>query len=109
MWPNPGMILNRTATASLALPSAVSVFALRVQSHWSQCSAFLGRRCPQNGQAILSPATGSGLVGGASVYSTFISIVVEAFAATNARSLSLPRQMEFVKPQAKISTTDLSG
>src|SRR5438132_5253239 len=74
MCPNPGMILKRTATASLALPSAVCV-AGRVQSHWSQRSAFFGRRCPQYGQGILSPALGSGRVAGASVYSTFIAIV----------------------------------
>ena len=90
MCPNPGMILNITATASLALPSAVSV-ALRFQSHRSQASASFGRRCPQNGQGILSPALDSGRVAGASVYSTFISNVecCRAFAAANASSLKV--------------------
>src|SRR4026208_1074671 len=71
MCPRPGTILNITATMSLALPSAVSV-APRTQSHRSQRSAFLGRRCPQYGHGILSPVVGSGLATGASVYSNFI-------------------------------------
>ena len=37
--------------------------------------ASFGRRCPQYGQGILSPALGSGRVAGASVYSTLISII----------------------------------
>src|SRR5258708_33188173 len=71
MWPRPGTILNITATASLALPSAVCV-APRTQSQRSQRSASFGRRCPQNGHGILSPVVGSGRAAGASVYSTFI-------------------------------------
>jgi hypothetical protein len=67
------MILKITAMASLALPSAVSVAPL-VQSHRSQRWASFGKRCPQYGQGILSPATGSGRVVGASVYSTLIAI-----------------------------------
>src|SRR6266487_3459564 len=86
MCPNPGMILNITATASLALPSAVSVVAARVQSHRSQLCASFGRRCPQYGQGIVSPALGSGRVAGASVYSTFISIVEGSQAARNSSS-----------------------
>src|SRR5215469_12429251 len=83
MCPNPGMMLNRTAIASLALPSAVCV-APRVQSHWSQRSASFGRRCPQNGQAILSPAAGSGRAGGASVYAMFVTIVWKNWTARRA-------------------------
>src|SRR5439155_12183383 len=83
MCPNPGMILNITATASLALPSAVSVVALRFQSHRSQLCASFGRRCPQYGHGIVSPALGSGRVAGASVYSTFISIVEGSQTARN--------------------------
>src|SRR5262245_28571107 len=71
MCPRPGMILNMTATKSLAFPSAVCV-ALRTQSQRSQRSAFFGRRCPQYGHAILSPLLCSGAAVGASVYSTFI-------------------------------------
>src|SRR5882724_9089199 len=71
MCPRPGMMLNITATMSLALPSAVCV-ALRTQSQRSQRSAFFGRRCPQYGHGILSPVVGSGRTAGASVYSTFI-------------------------------------
>src|SRR5215831_18158216 len=71
MCPRPGTILNITATASLALPSAVCV-APRTQSHRSQRSASLGRRCPQYGHGILWPVVGSGAAVGASVYSTFI-------------------------------------
>src|SRR6266498_775833 len=85
MCPSPGMILNITATASLALPSAVSV-ALRVQSHRSQLCASFGRRCPQYGQGILSSALGSGRLGGASVYSTFISDIEGSQAAWNSSS-----------------------
>src|SRR5215510_12315986 len=73
MWPRPGMMLNITATASLALPSAVCV-APRTQSQRSQRSASFGRRCPQYGHGILSPALGSCAAVGASVYSTFILI-----------------------------------
>src|SRR6266550_8799928 len=73
MCPSPGMILNITATMSLALPSAVCV-APRTQSQRSQRSAFFGRRCPQYGHGILSPVVGSGRAAGASVYSTFIFI-----------------------------------
>src|SRR6267154_6095462 len=71
MCPSPGTILNITATASLALASAVCV-APRTQSQRSQRSASLGRRCPQYGHGILSPVVGSGAAVGASVYSTFI-------------------------------------
>src|SRR5215471_11982499 len=71
MCPRPGTRLNITATASLALPSAVCV-APRTQSHWSQRSASFGRRCPQYGHGILSPVVGFGGATGASVYSTFI-------------------------------------
>src|SRR5882724_13062388 len=71
MCPRPGMMLNITATMSLALPSAVCV-APRTQSQRSQRSAFFGRRCPQYGHGILSPVVGSGRTAGASVYSTFI-------------------------------------
>src|SRR5204863_7205357 len=71
MCPSPGTILNITATASLALPSAVCV-APRTQSQRSQRSASFGRRCPQYGHGILSPVVGSGRAVGASVYSTFI-------------------------------------
>src|ERR1043166_769650 len=74
MCPTPGMMLNITATASLALPSAVSV-APRFQSHRSQLCASFGRRCPQYGHGIVSAALASGRVAGASVYSTLISIV----------------------------------
>src|SRR5437867_10707891 len=74
MCPNPGMILNIIATASLALPSAVSSVP-RVQSHRSQRSASFGSRCPQNGQGILSPAVGSGRAAGASVYSMLMSSI----------------------------------
>src|SRR5437763_138484 len=73
MCPSPGTILNITATASLALPSAVCV-APRTQSQRSQRSASFGRRCPQYGHGILSPVVGSGRAVGASVYSTFIFI-----------------------------------
>src|SRR6266567_8588630 len=72
MCPKPGMMLRITATASLALPSAVSV-SPRFQSHRSQRCASFGRRCPQYGHGILSPVLDSGLAAGASVYSTFIS------------------------------------
>src|SRR5207249_9787297 len=68
------MMLNITATASLALPSAVSV-APRFQSHRSQLCASFARRCPQYGHGIVSPVLCSGRVAGASVYSTLISIV----------------------------------
>src|SRR6516162_5968819 len=71
MCPRPGTILNITATASLALPSAVCV-APRTQSQQSQRPASFGRRCPQYGHGILSPVVGLGWAGGASVYSTFI-------------------------------------
>src|SRR5215831_16409300 len=64
-------MLNITATASLALPSAVCV-APRTQSQRSQRPASFGRRCPQYGHGILSPVVGLGWAGGASVYSTFI-------------------------------------
>src|SRR6266550_418534 len=74
MCPKPGMMLRITATASLALPSAVSV-APRFQSHRSQRSAFFGSRCPQYGHGILSPVLDSGLAAVASVYSTFISTI----------------------------------
>src|SRR5262252_6539490 len=73
MWPRPGMMLNITATASLALPSAVCV-APRIQSHRSHLSASLGRRWPQYGHGILSPGVDFGAAAGASVYSTFILI-----------------------------------
>src|SRR6266496_4563700 len=73
MCPKPGLMLRITATASLALPSAVSV-APRVQSHRSQLCASFGSRCPQNGHAILAPVLGSGRIAGASVYSTLISV-----------------------------------
>ena len=75
MCPNPGITLRITATASLALPSAVSVAPLRVQSQRSQLSASFGKRCPQYGHGILSPPLASGRVAGASVYSTLISII----------------------------------
>src|SRR5262245_2124254 len=71
MCPRPGTRLNITATASLALPSAVCVEP-RTQSHRSQRSASFGRRCPQYGQGILSPVVGFAGAAGASVYSTFI-------------------------------------
>src|SRR5262245_13837537 len=71
MWPRPGMMLNITATMSLALPSAVCV-APRTQSQRSHRSASFGRRCPQYGHGILSPVVASGRAAGASVYSTFI-------------------------------------
>src|SRR5256884_6620946 len=100
MCPNPGMILNRTATASLALPSAVCV-AGRVQSHWSQRSAFFGRRCPQYGQGILSPALGSGRVAGASVYSTLISIIEGRHAEFVKQTCSWPRDNASVESAAK--------
>src|ERR1043166_2624781 len=73
MCPRPGTILNITATASLALPSAVCV-APRTQSQRSQRCAFFGRRCPQYGHGILSPVPSSEAAVGASVYSTFILI-----------------------------------
>src|SRR5215470_9474727 len=69
--PRPGTRLNITATASLALPSAVCVVP-RTQSHRSQRSASFGRRCPQYGHGILSPVVAFGGAAGASVYSTFI-------------------------------------
>src|SRR6266550_7582096 len=75
MCPKPGMMLRITATASLALPSAVSAVAARVQSHRSQRCASFGSRCPQYGHGILSPVLDSGLAAGASVYSTFISTI----------------------------------
>src|SRR3954447_5308059 len=71
MCPSAGTILNITATAPLALPSAACV-APRTQSQRSQRSASFGKRCPQYGHGILSPVVGSGLAAGASVYSTFI-------------------------------------
>src|SRR5438045_9307926 len=71
MCPRPGTMLNITATASLALASAVCV-APRTQSQRSQRSASLGRRCPQYGHGILSPVVASGAAVGAAVYSTFI-------------------------------------
>ena len=74
MCPRPGMMLRITATASLALPSAVSVVAARVQSHRSQRCASLGRRCPQCGHGILSDVLGWDRAAGASVYSTLIEI-----------------------------------
>src|SRR6266404_6998296 len=74
MCPKPGMMLRITATASLALPSAVSV-ALRFQSHRSQLCASFGRGCPQYGHVILPSAPGSERVAGASVYSTLISVL----------------------------------
>src|SRR5206468_4227874 len=86
MCPKPGMMLRITAPASLALPSAVSVVAARLQSHWSQLCASFGRRCPQNGHGILSPVVGSGRVGGASVYSTLISIIEGSQGARNSSS-----------------------
>src|ERR1043166_2644845 len=74
MCPRAGTILNITATASLALPSAVCV-APRTQSHRSQRSASFGRRCPQYGHGILSPVVvAAGGAAGASVYSTFINL-----------------------------------
>src|SRR5947207_13011105 len=76
MCPKPGMMLRITATASLALPSAVSAVAARVQSHRSQRCASFGSRCPQYGHGILSPVLDSGLAAGASAYSTFISTIV---------------------------------
>src|SRR5438093_7847587 len=85
MCPRPGMMLNITATMSLALPSAVSV-APRTQSQRSQRSASFGRRCPQYGHGILSPAVGSGREGGASVYSTFIWAVEGSQGAPNSSS-----------------------
>src|SRR6266404_1800246 len=71
MCPRPGTMLNITATASLALASAVCV-APRTQSQRSQRSASFCRRCPQYGHGILSPVVASGAAVGASVYSTFI-------------------------------------
>src|SRR6266404_4307749 len=67
MCPSPGIILNNTAIASLAFPSAVSV-APRVQSHRSQLVASFGNKCPQYGHGILSALTSCRWVG-ASVYS----------------------------------------
>src|SRR2546423_7699456 len=75
MCPKPGMMLRITATASLALPSAVSAVAARVQAHRSQRCASFGSRCSQYGHGILSPVLDSGLADGASVYSTFISTI----------------------------------
>src|SRR3954468_13373180 len=57
-----------TATASLALPSAVSP-STRTQSHLSQASASFGRTWPHKGHSIVSAETGGSKVG-ASVYST---------------------------------------
>src|SRR4029453_16729058 len=71
--PKPGMILNITATASLALPSAVCA-APRTQSQRSQRSASFGRRCPQYGHGMLSLVVGSGRGAGASLFSPFIFI-----------------------------------
>jgi hypothetical protein len=57
-----------TATASLALPSAVSV-ADRVQSHWLHLCASLGNECPQYGHGIVPLSDAVVSVTGASVYS----------------------------------------
>src|SRR6266496_4976399 len=101
MCPKPGITLNITATASLALHSAVSV-APRVQSHRSQRSASFGRRCPQYGQGILSPALGSSRAAGASVYSTLISIIIEGRHAEFVKqTCSWPRDNASVESAAK--------
>src|SRR5467141_2990249 len=84
------MMLRITATASLALPSAVSV-ASRFQSHRSQRCASFGRRCPQYGHAILPSAPGSERVAGASVYSTFILIIENNAGAIRQAKRILPR------------------
>src|SRR5437588_2318824 len=60
-----------TATASLALPSAVSV-SVRTQSQRSHALASFGRIWPQSGHAMVSAVTGGSKVG-ASVYSTVLS------------------------------------
>src|SRR5437868_375348 len=62
------MTLSRTATRSLALPSAVSALGVRTQLQRSQLFASFGRVCPQTGQLLGSAATAISEVG-ASVYS----------------------------------------
>src|SRR5512132_2162187 len=123
MCPRPGTILNITATMSLALPSAVCV-APRTQSQRSQRSASFGRRCPQYGHGILSPAIGSGWTAGASVYSTFILTeshkphrIRQANRIQNNRRRSpcadgseegtLRKRSEFVRQRPKKTATDL--
>jgi hypothetical protein len=59
MCPRPGTTLSKTAIASLALGSAVSV-ARRVQSHRLQLSASFGNSVPQYGHGIMSVLTGCG-------------------------------------------------
>ena len=95
------MILNITAMASLALPSAVSV-APRVQSHRSQRLASFGRGCPQYGQGISSPTLCSGRVAGASVYSTLISIIEGGHAEFVKQSCCWPRDSASVESAAKV-------
>src|ERR1051326_5035204 len=106
MCPKPGMILNRTATASLALPSAVSTGTPRFQSHLSQCCASFGRSCPQYGHGSVLPGADSALVGCASVYSIFAGIVENLYASQDRRPvgaslLRFPTQPEFVKQNEK--------
>src|SRR5215475_5878819 len=94
MCPRPGTILNITATASLALPSAVCV-APRTQSQRSQRPASFGRRCPQYGHGILSPVVGLGWAGGASVYSTFILYRKSQAARNSSSKETAPNQRFF--------------
>ena len=56
--------------ASLALPSAVSGFAGRAQSHCVQLFASFGSQVPQSGQGNMFGSAYSTGVCGASVYST---------------------------------------
>jgi hypothetical protein len=95
------MILNITAMASLALPSAVSV-APRVQSHRSHRSASFARGCPQYGQGISSPTLCSGRVAAASVYSTLISIIEGRPAEFVKQSCCWPRDNASVESAAKV-------
>jgi hypothetical protein len=87
-------MLSRTATASLALPSAVSAVALRVQSHRSQLSASLGSKCPQYGHGTLSTSAmlAEGLVRPCTPRS-FQSI----FDSESFRHLKVTRSAKFVK------------
>src|SRR5207302_9489625 len=85
------MMLKSTATASLALPSAVSV-SWRVQSQQLHFGAPLGNKLPQYGHGIVYAPPDCCSVGGASVYSTFV-------------KLSLTRRARFVKKTGRQKST----
>ena len=80
--------------------------APRVQSHRSQRSASFGRRCPQYGQGIVSPALGPGRVVGASVYSTLISII-EGHKRRGIRQVNL--QLAAIQPFGRLDHNGLKG